>query len=46
MAAATACGFEILPHRTYSQYLAPSDLYLFPNLKSLVVDVLEAMKVS
>jgi hypothetical protein len=45
MAAATDCGFEILPHPPYSADLAPSDFYLFPKLES-VVNVLEAMKVS
>ena len=34
MAAATECGFEILPHPPYSPDLAPSDFYLFPKLKT------------
>ena len=34
MTAATECGFEILPHPTYSPDMAPSDFYLFPKLKS------------
>ena len=34
MAAATKCSFEILPLSTYSADLAPSDFYLFPNLKT------------
>ncbi|CAH1250095.1 SETMAR [Branchiostoma lanceolatum] len=34
VAAATQCGFELLPHPPYSPDLAPSDFYLFPNLKS------------
>ena len=34
MTAATVCGFEILPHPTYSPDMAPSDFYLFPKLKS------------
>ena len=34
MTAATLCGFEILPHPTYSPDMAPSDVYLFPKLKS------------
>jgi histone-lysine N-methyltransferase SETMAR len=34
MAAATDCGFEILPHPPYSPDLAPSDFYLFPKLKT------------
>ena len=34
MIAATECGFEILPHPPYSPDMAPSDFYLFPNLKS------------
>ena len=33
MAAATECGFEILPHPPYSPDMAPSDFYLFPKLK-------------
>ena len=33
MAAATECGFEVLPHPPYSPGLAPSDFYLFPKLK-------------
>lgn len=32
--AATKCGFEILPHPAYSPDLAPSDFFLFPNLKN------------
>ncbi|CAK1593061.1 unnamed protein product [Parnassius mnemosyne] len=27
------CGFELLPHPPYSPDLAPSDFFLFPNLK-------------
>jgi histone-lysine N-methyltransferase SETMAR len=47
IAAATDCGFEILPHPPYSLDFAPSDFYVFPKLKtSFVVDVLEAMMVS
>ena len=34
MAAATECGFEVLPHLRYSPDLIPSDFYLFPKLKS------------
>ncbi|XP_066302907.1 histone-lysine N-methyltransferase SETMAR-like [Branchiostoma lanceolatum] len=34
VAAATQCGFELLPHPPYSPDLAPSDFYLFPKLKS------------
>jgi hypothetical protein len=34
MAAATDCGFEILPHTPYSPVLTPSDFYLFPKLKT------------
>ena len=34
MAAATECGFEVLPHPLYSPDLAPSDFCLFPKLKS------------
>ena len=33
MAAATECGFEILPHSTYFTDMAPSDSYLFPKSK-------------
>ena len=32
-AAAKDCGFELLPHPSYSTDLAPSDFYLFPNMK-------------
>lgn len=34
MDAARDCAFEILPHPPYSPDMAPSDFYLFPNLKS------------
>ena len=34
MTAATECGFEILPHPSYSPDKAPSDFYLFPKLQS------------
>jgi hypothetical protein len=34
MAAATDCGFEILPHPPYSLNLTPTDFYLFPKLKT------------
>jgi hypothetical protein len=34
MAAATDCGYEILPFTPYSPDLAPSDFYLFPKLKT------------
>ena len=34
MAAAHKCGFEVLPHPSYYPDLAPSDFYLFPNLKT------------
>ena len=34
MTAATECGFESLPHPPYSPAMAPSDIYLFPKLKS------------
>ena len=34
MAAATECGFESLPHPSYSPDMTPSDFYLFPKLKS------------
>uniref|UniRef100_A0A131YT73 Transposase n=1 Tax=Rhipicephalus appendiculatus TaxID=34631 RepID=A0A131YT73_RHIAP len=26
-------GYEVVPHPAYSPYLAPSDFFLFPNLK-------------
>jgi histone-lysine N-methyltransferase SETMAR len=32
--AARDCGYEILPHPPYSPDLAPSDFFLFPQLKS------------
>lgn len=31
---AQQCGFKILPHPAYSPDLAPSDFYLFPQLKA------------
>ena len=31
-------GFESLPHPPYSPHLAPSDYYLFPNLKRWLCD--------
>ena len=34
MTAATECAFEILPYPPYYPHMAPSDLYLFPKLKS------------
>ena len=34
MTAATECGFEVLPLPPYSPDMAPSDFYLFPQLKS------------
>jgi transposase len=47
MAAATDCGFEILPHPPYSPDLPPLTSTCFRNWKlTLVVDVYEAMKVS
>jgi histone-lysine N-methyltransferase SETMAR len=36
MDAATDCGFEILPHPTYSPELASSGFYLFPKLKTQI----------
>lgn len=33
VATAAKCGFKILPHPPYSPDLAPSDYFLFPNLK-------------
>ena len=32
--AATEYDFKVLPHLLYSPDLAPSDFYLFPNLKT------------
>ena len=34
IAAATECGFEILPNSPYFPDMAPSDLNLFPKMKS------------
>ena len=34
MAAATECGFEVLPHPPCSPNLATSDSHLFPKLKT------------
>jgi histone-lysine N-methyltransferase SETMAR len=34
MAAATDCGFEIIPRPPFSPDLALSDFYLFPKLKT------------
>ena len=34
MSAATECSFEVLPHPHYSVDFAPSDFYLFQNMKS------------
>ena len=34
LTASTECGFEILPHPTYTLDMAPSGFYLFPKLKS------------
>ena len=34
IAAVTECGFKVLPHPPYSPDLAPSEFYLFPNLKT------------
>ena len=31
---ATRCGYEILPHPPYSPDLAPSDFFLFPEMKN------------
>ena len=38
MVAATQCGFEVLPHLSYSPDLAPSEFYLFPKLKTNLRD--------
>ena len=34
MTAATECGFEILPHPSYSPDMGPFDCDMFPKLKS------------
>ena len=34
MTAATECGLQILPNSPYFPDMAPSDLYLFPKMKS------------
>ena len=34
MTATIECGFEVLPHLTYSPDMVPSDFYMFPKLKS------------
>ncbi|XP_071094896.1 histone-lysine N-methyltransferase SETMAR-like [Haliotis cracherodii] len=36
VSAAHECGFKILPHPAYSPDLAPSDFFLFPQLKSVL----------
>ena len=49
MPAATEWGFEVLPHLPYSPVMVPTDIYLFPKLKSNLLFVehsLEAMKAS
>ena len=33
MAAVSGCGFELADHPPYSSDLAPSDYFLFPNMK-------------
>ena len=33
-------GYELIPHPAYSPDLAPSDYFLFPNLKRIAVDVI------
>ena len=42
MTAATECGFEVLPHPSYSPDMVPSDFYLFPKLKSNSLEAMEA----
>ena len=46
MAAATECGFGVLPHPPYSPDLDPSDFYLFPKLKTNLPENFGRMKVS
>ena len=33
-------GYELIPHPAYSPDLAPSDYFLFPNLKKDILDVI------
>ena len=33
---ARSCGYEVIPHPPYSPDLAPSDLHLFPSMKSFL----------
>ena len=37
MAAVCNCGFELVNHPTYSPDLAPSDYFVFPNMKNHLV---------
>ena len=37
-------GYELIPHPAYSPDLAPSDYFLFPNLKKISVDVISGPK--
>ena len=36
-------GYELIPHPAYSPGLAPSDFFLFPNLKRISVDVISGL---
>ena len=33
-------GYELIPHPAFSSDLAPSDYFLFPNLKKISMDVI------
>ena len=36
-------GYELIPHPAYSPDLAPSDFFLFPNLKKISVDFISGL---
>ena len=38
--------YELIPHSVYSPDLAPSDFFLFPNLKRISGDVISGLKKS
>ena len=38
MSAVHDCGFELIDHPPYSPDLAPSDYFLFPNLKNILLE--------
>ena len=37
-------GIQTIPHRPYSQDLAPCDFWLFPKLRSCRYETIEEMK--